>query len=413
MSPVDPIVVIGAGQAGAQMVDSLRHAGYQGPLILIGAESYPPYHRPPLSKAWMINPTSVDNILIRSQEALQKQAIEVRLNCSVKRLDVKNKTIFFADGTSLKYAKLGLATGSFPRPIPVPGADLKSVHYLRDMDDSRAIGEDIRQCIQHGKAVAVIGGGFIGLEVAASARKMGAEVVVIEGLPRLMSRVAAPIVSDAFDRIHRSHGLQLIYDAQVEALLEQNGKVCAVRTADGKEYSAGCVVVGIGTVADDRLAAEAGLNCERGVVVDGCSRTSDPNVFAAGDCAVRHMPNGEMRRLESVNNAFEQAKAAAAAMLGEEKPFDAAPWFWSDQYDIKLQMVGISQGFDQVVTRGDIENSNFSAFYFREGQLIAVDSINRSGDHIAARRMLDKNILPTPDQVADETFELKSLLKRP
>jgi hypothetical protein len=219
--------------------------------------------------------------------------------------------------------------------------------------------------------VVVIGGGFIGLEVAAGARKLGAEVTVLEGLPRLMSRVTAPIVSEAFERLHRAHGVELVFGAQVTALLGSAGVVEAVHTADGREYPAGCVVVGIGVVPDDRLAAAAGLACERGIIVDDCARSSDASIVAAGDCTARRLPDGRLLRLESVQNAVEQAKAAASALMGRERPFRAAPWFWSDQYDIKLQMVGLSHGYDQVVTRGDLLKPAFSAFYFQARRLIA------------------------------------------
>jgi 3-phenylpropionate/trans-cinnamate dioxygenase ferredoxin reductase subunit len=257
----------------------------------------------------------------------------------------------------------------------------------------------------------VIGGGFIGLEVAASARKLGASVTVLEGLPRLMSRVTAPIVSEAFERLHRSHGVQLVFDAQVTQLVGRDGHVAAVRTADGREYPAGGVIVGIGAVPDDRLAAAAGLHCERGIVVDQYARTSDPKIVAAGDCTARRLPDGRLLRLESVQNAVEQAKSAAAALMGRERPFVAAPWFWSDQYDVKLQMVGQSHGYDQVLTRGDLHKPAFSAFYFRAGRLIAVDSLSRIQDHMQAKRVLDHGLSPTPEQIADPQFELQSLLK--
>jgi 3-phenylpropionate/trans-cinnamate dioxygenase ferredoxin reductase subunit len=226
-----------------------------------------------------------------------------------------------------------------------------------------------------------------------------------------MSRVTAPIVSEAFERLHRSHGVDLVFGAQVTALVGSAGAVEAVRTADGREYAAGCVVVGIGVVPDDRLAAAAGLACDRGIIVDDCARSSDASIVAAGDCTARRLADGRLLRLESVQNAVEQAKSAASALMGRERPFRAAPWFWSDQYDIKLQMVGLSHGYDQVVTRGDLLKPAFSAFYFQARRLIAVDSLNRIQDHMQSKRLLDHGVSPTPEQAADPLFELQSLLK--
>jgi 3-phenylpropionate/trans-cinnamate dioxygenase ferredoxin reductase subunit len=228
-----------------------------------------------------------------------------------------------------------------------------------------------------------------------------------------MSRVTAPVVSEAFARLHRGHGVQLVFGAQVSEIVGYEGRVAAVRTAQGQEYRCGCVVIGIGVAPDDLLARSAGLLCERGIVVDECSRTSDPLIAAAGDCTARRLGDGELVRLESVQNAIEQGKSAAAALIGRARPFTNTPWFWSDQYDIKLQMVGLSRGYDQVVTRGDLAKPAFSAFYFRAGRLLAVDSLNRISDHMQSKRLLDHGISPTPAQAADPQFELPSLLQGP
>ncbi len=247
--------------------------------------------------------------------------------------------------------------------------------------------------------------------MAAAARKLGAQVTVLEGLPRLMSRVTAPVVSESFARLHSAHGVQLMFGAQVAEIVGYEGHVSAVRTQDGQEYPAGCVVVGIGVNPDDLLARSAGLLCERGVIVDDCARTSDPQIAAAGDCTARRLGDGELVRLESVQNAIEQGKSAAAALMGRSRPFLAAPWFWSDQFEVKLQMVGLSRGYDQVVTRGDLDKPAYSAFYFRGGKLLAVDSLNRISDHMQAKKLLDHGLSPTPEQAADPQFELPSLLR--
>ena len=247
----------------------------------------------------------------------------------------------------------------------MPGVQLHGVHGLRTIDDAEHIAAAFDRCVAEAMPVVVIGGGFIGLEVAATARKLGLEVTVLEGLERLMSRVVAPIVSEAAAQLHRAHGVRLVFGARITALQGVDGAVRAVRTADGREYPAGCVIVGVGVDPEDALARAAGLDCERGIIVDDCARTADPLIVAAGDCCARRRADGSLLRLESVQNAAEQGKSAAAALLGQARPFHAAPWFWSDQYDVKLQMVGLSAGYDQVVTRGDTVKPAFSAFYYR------------------------------------------------
>ncbi len=406
-----PILIVGAGQAGVQIAESLRQEGYGERLLLIGDEPHPPYQRPPLSKKWLIEAGAMTALWLRGAESLVRRKIELKLGSRVAEIDRAAGELRLADGERLAYSKLALATGSRARTLPVPGASLGGVLSLRSIADSAAIAAAIRHCAAEARPVVVIGGGFIGLEVAAAASKLGAPVTVLEGLPRLMSRVTAPIVSEAFERVHRAHGVELVFGAQVTELVGRGAGVEAVRSASGREYAAGCVVVGIGVEPDDRLAAAAGLACERGIIVDDCSRTSDAAMVAAGDCTARRLPDGRLLRLESVQGAVEQGKSAAAALMGRERPFRAAPWFWSDQFDIKLQMVGLSHGYDQVVTRGDLAKPAFSAFYFRAGRLIAVDSLNRIQDHMQAKRLLDHGLSPTPEQVADPLFELQSLLK--
>jgi 3-phenylpropionate/trans-cinnamate dioxygenase ferredoxin reductase subunit len=407
----EPILIIGAGQAGVQIAESLRQEGFAGALRLLGEEIHPPYQRPPLSKKWLAEAGPVSALALRGPEALTRRKIELRLEARITAIDRQRREVVLASGERLHYGGLAIATGSLPRALGVPGASLAGVLALRGIADSIAIGAAIRRCAAEGEPVIVVGGGFIGLEVAASARKLNAAVMVFEGLPRLMSRVTAPIVSEAFDRLHRSHGVQLHYGAQVVEIVGREGRVAAVRTADGQEYRAGCVVVGIGVQPDDGLALAAGVACERGIVVDECSRTSDPLIVAAGDCTARRMADGSLLRLESVQNAIEQGKSAAAALMQRERPFRSTPWFWSDQYDVKLQMVGLSHGYDQVVTRGDPAKPAFSAFYYRAGRLLAVDSLSRVADHMQSKKLLDHGLWPTPEQAADPGFELQSMLR--
>ncbi|MGH8141501.1 MAG: NAD(P)/FAD-dependent oxidoreductase [Steroidobacteraceae bacterium] len=412
MNSQAPILIVGAGQAGVQIAESLRQEGFGGDLLLIGEEPHPPYQRPPLSKKWLAEGGNPVSLSIRGAEALARRRIELKLDARVAAVDRRAAELTFSNGERLRYGKLAFATGSLPRTLPVPGAMLQGVLYLRGIADSRAIAEAIRRCAAEHQRVVVIGGGFIGLEVAAGARKLGAEVTVLEGLPRLMSRVTAPVVSEAFERVHRTHGVEFVFDAQVVELHGTGERVEGVRTADGHEFAAGCVVVGIGVAPDDRIASQAGLACDRGIIVDECSHTSDPLIAAAGDCTARRLPDGRLQRLESVQNAVEQGKSAAAALMGRNRPFSATPWFWSDQYDVKLQMAGLSHGYDQVVTRGDLDKPAFSAFYFRTGRLVAVDSLNRISDHMLAKRLLDHDLSPTAKQVADPSFDLHGLIKQ-
>jgi 3-phenylpropionate/trans-cinnamate dioxygenase ferredoxin reductase subunit len=406
------IAIVGAGQAGIQIAESLRQEGHQGSVLLIGEEPHPPYQRPPLSKKWLIESGNPLSLALRGRDALTRRQIELRLESCVRLIDRAAQTLCLSSGESLRYDRLALATGSRPRLLQLPGADLAGVHYLRGVADSSAIAAALRRCAAGGERVIIIGGGFIGLEVAAGARKLGAAVMVIEALPRLMSRVTAPIVSDTFERVHRSHSVEFMFNTEVSELVGSSGAVNAVRTANGNELAAGCVIVGIGAIPEDRLAAAAGLECDRGVIVDACSRTSDPGIAAAGDCTARRLDDGRLLRLESVHNAVEQGKSAAAALMGRERPFCATPWFWSDQYDVKLQMAGLSHGYDQVIVRGDVQKPAFSAYYFQRDRLIAVDSLSRIPDHMLAKRLLDHELSPSPAQVADPQFDLQSLLKQ-
>jgi 3-phenylpropionate/trans-cinnamate dioxygenase ferredoxin reductase subunit len=405
-----PIIIVGGGQAGLQIADSLRHEQFDGPITLFGAESHAPYNRPPLSKKWLLEQSDPATLAIRGPEALQRRRIDLQLGCAVRAIDRAACEVHSADGRRHTYAGLALATGAELRKLVLPGTNLRGVHALRTIEDAQAISAALDVCAARGLPLVVIGGGFIGLEVAATARKRGVEVTVLEALSALMSRVVAPPVSAAAARVHRAHGVRLVFDVTVTELTGTDGAVRAVRCANGSEYTAGCVVVGVGVSPEDRLARAAGLECDHGIVVDDCSRTSDPLIVAAGDCCARRRPDGTLLRLESVHNAMEQGKAAAAALLGQTRPFVATPWFWSDQYDLKLQMVGLSHGYDEVVTRGDLERPAFSAFYFRAGRLIAVDSLNCIPDHMQARKLLDRGISPTPAQLADPEFELARLL---
>jgi len=403
----DPIIVVGASQAGVQVAESLRQEGFDGPLMLIGDEPHPPYQRPPLSKALLTGETTEDRLVLRGRDLLAKRNIELVAGVRVEAIDRAGRRLHLADGRDLAWHGLALATGGRARNLPIPGADLDGVVTLRTIEDSRRIGAGIAQA----SAVAVVGGGFIGLEIAAAARKAGKPVVVLEALDRLLARSSAPFVSDFFRDVHVAAGADIRLGTQASAIEGKGGRVAAVITADGRAHPADLVVVGVGIVPNAELAQACGIACERGIVVDDCSRTDDAAVTAAGDCTARRMADGSLLRLESVQNAIEQGKSAAAALLGKARPFTAAPWFWSDQYDVRLQMAGLSAGHDNIVVRGDRAARRFSVFYFRGETLIAVDTVNRAPDHMAARKLLDAGRSPSLAQAQDESFALASLLK--
>ena len=406
------MVVIGAGQAGVQVAESLRAGGYAGDITLLGDEPHPPYHRPPLSKAWLAGEIDAAQLTMRAPEALAKKNITLRTGVKVSAIDAVAHTVTLSDGSMLDYDGLALATGSTPRKLTVPGSDAEGLLALRTRDDASAIVRHLQSCAEKDLPVIVIGGGFIGLEAAATARKLGLAVTVLEAAPRLLGRVLAPLLSDWYAQLHIDHGVDIIFNAQVSAIDSKNGHVAAVTTADGRRFPAGLVIVGIGVSANDSLAKAAGIACERGIVVDACARTSVSGVVAAGDCTARRLPDGHLLRLESVQNATEQGRSAAAALLGQERPFVAIPWFWSDQYDKKLQMAGLSAGAEQWVVRGALASGTFSVCHFRGDQLIAVDSVNASKDHLLARKLLDAGVSPTLAQAADTAFDLAGLLAK-
>jgi 3-phenylpropionate/trans-cinnamate dioxygenase ferredoxin reductase subunit len=405
------IVIVGAGQAGVQTAEALRAGGFEGPITLLGDEPHGPYHRPPLSKAWLAGEMDAAQLVMRAPEMLARKNIELRTGATVQRINRPEKTLLLADGSTLPYSGLVLATGATPRALPLPGADAPGVLPLRSRADASAIADRMAACLDKGLPIVVIGGGFIGLEVAATARKKGATVTVLEAAPRLLGRVLAPVLSDWYAELHRGHGVQLMLGAQVSAIEADATGVSGVKLADGTLLPAGLVVVGIGVSANDQLAREAGLECDRGIVVDACGRTSDPAIVAAGDCTALRLADGSLLRLESVQNATEQGKSAAAALLGQDRPFTATPWFWSDQYDKKLQMAGLSMGADTWAVRGDMGSGSFSVYHFQGPRLLAVDSVNAAKDHLQARKLLDAGVSPTPEQAGDAGFDLGSLLK--
>ncbi len=417
-TPSAGIVIVGAGQAGLSCAEALRSGGFVGPITLLGDEANGPYHRPPLSKAWLAGEMDAAQLAMRAPQMLERKQISLRTGVRATAIDRAARCLVLENGERMPYSGLVLATGSRPRTLPLPGADASGVLTLRSRDDASALSEGLARCAERDLPLVVIGGGFIGLEVAATARKKGLPVTVLEAAPRLLGRVLAPALSDWFADLHRSHGVNLLLGVQTAHIAAgDDGRVSAVALADGRSLPAGLVLLGVGAVANDELAAQAGLACERGIVVDACGRTADPLIVAAGDCTARRLDDGTLLRLESVQNATEQGKSAAAALLGQARPFTATPWFWSDQYDRKLQMAGLNAGADHWVLRGQMDSDTsgtsggFSVFHYRGTQLLAVDSVNASKDHLLARKLLDAGVSPTADQAADTAFDLASLLR--
>lgn len=407
-------IIIGAGHAGGELAIALRNEGWEGRILLLGEEAHLPYHRPPLSKAYLAGSVEKSSLSIRPQMAYDKANVEFIGGVRVSRIDRANQRLELADGSQLAYDRLAIATGGRPRPLSVPNAAVAercaNFHYLRTLDDV----EQIRAQLAPGKRLAIVGGGYIGLEVAASAIAQGLQVTVLEALPRVLQRVTAAELSAYYERKHREAGVDIRTGVQVADLEVTGDTVTAVLCADGSRLAADLVVVGIGLLANTELAAEAGLQVDNGILVDEHAQTSDPHIYAAGDCT--NHPNallGRRLRLESVPNALEQSRVAAANMAGKAKTYASVPWFWSDQYELKLKMVGLAEGFERLVLRGDPATDSFSAFYLKGDKVLAADTVNRPQDFIAAKRLVAEGIAVTDAQLADDSRPLKELLPVP
>lgn len=403
---INTVVVIGGGQAGGEAAIELRKLGFDGRVVIVGEEPFLPYKRPPLSKAYLAGSVGEDQLYMMHAPNLEKARIEYRGGVAVPRIDRAAKQVVLADGSTLGYDRLVLTTGGRARPLPVPGADRRNVFLLRTIADV----QKIRAHCQEGKRVAIVGGGFIGLEAAAVLVKKGLKVTVLEGLPRVLARVTCPEVSAFYERVHREAGVDLRTGVQVTGF-DGEPEVNQVRLGDGSAVETDVVVIGIGLIANTELATAAGLDVDNGIVVDECARTSDPDIYAAGDCT-NHPSSflGRRVRLESVQNAMEQARIAARNIMGKNEAYHTVPWFWSDQYDLKLQMVGVSAGFDQLVVRGDpATQRNFAVFYLKEGRIIAADAISRPQEFMLAKKLVAAGAMIDPAQLGDESVPLKTL----
>jgi 3-phenylpropionate/trans-cinnamate dioxygenase ferredoxin reductase component len=402
----EQIVIVGAGQAAVQAVDTLRRKGFTGKVVVIGEEPWVAYQRPPLSKKYLAGALERERLAIRPAQFYSDHKIELRTGRRVVEIARRDHRVRIDDGSTVPYDGLLLATGSHPRRLTAPGADLGGVHYLRTLEDV----DRIRAEMAPGRRLVVVGGGYIGLEVAATARELGLEATVLEMADRVMSRVTCPEVSAFFADQHARRGVRILCNARVQALTgDSDGqRVRSVVTEEGTEHEADLVVIGVGVVATDALASAAGLECANGIVVDSHCRTSDPDIYAAGDCTNHtNLHYGLRVRLESVDNAFEQGTSAALNLLGIPTVHDKVPWFWSDQFDLKLVIVGLCHEHDRVVTRGDPATRSFSACYLRAGELVAIDTINHPKDQMAARKLIAARARPSLDKLADPAVALK------
>ncbi len=401
------LIIVGAGQAAAQTIQSLRQGGFGGAITLVGAEPYLPYQRPPLSKKYLAGELPRERLLLRPESFYRDKDVAVELGTAAGSVDLSRRRIELADGRSLGYDRLLLATGSRVRRLELPGAQLAGVHYLRTLADVDGMAEDFRS----GRRLVLIGAGYIGLEVAAVAKRHGLDVTVLEAADRVMGRVVCPPVSEFYRRYHTEAGVRILCNTAVAAF-HGGARVEAVETADGARHACDFVIVGVGVVPNIELAAAAGLACDDGITVDEYARTGDPNVLAAGDCTNHPHPRlGYRIRLESVQNAIEQAKAAASNLTGTPRPYTEVPWFWSDQYELKLQIAGLSRGHDEVVIRGLPEARSFSAFYLRQGRLIAVDAVNSPRDFMFGRKLIAAGIRMRAPELEDPDTDLGALAK--
>lgn len=400
------VLIIGAGQAGGETAQRLRQGGFEGDITLIGEEPYAPYQRPPLSKKYLAGEFGAERLLLRPASVYAEENVALLSPVRAVWIDRASKRVRIEGGRELPYDALVLATGARPRALPLAGADLDGVHVFRTIADVDAI----RPRFVEGAKLVVIGAGYIGLEAAAVARQAGLDVTVIEAAVRPLARVTSPEVAGFFLDEHTRQGVRFVLGGQA-AMIRGHDQVSGVRFADGAEIPADLVIAGIGVDPDTHLAEQCGLEVDNGIITDAQCRTADPAIFAIGDCARRPMAHydNELVRLESVHSAVEGAKLVAAAILGKTQAVEA-PWFWSDQYDLKLQIAGLFQSYDHVALRGAMSDRSFAAFYYKNGRLIAVDAVNRPGEYLGAKMLIQTGRSLAPEVIVDETRPMKELV---
>lgn len=399
-------LIIGASHAGGQAAISLRQFGWKGDIVLIGEEPYLPYHRPPLSKDFLQGGKDMGELLIRPQQTYDTANITVIGEQTAVEIDRRYKLVHLKGDHVFNYDKLVLAMGARPRPLDVPGSELDNVFYLRTAQDVQAIKTKVKTA----QNAVIIGGGYIGLETAASLKKQGVNSVVLEASPRILQRVTAPLMSDFYKRIHHKHGVRIVENC-VASQIKQTKSGLIVKSKE-EDFPCDFVIIGIGVLPNTELATRAGLDVGNGVIVNPQMQTSDPDIYACGDMVWHYNEIYDRHiRLESVPNATDQAKIAAANIADQDKNYSALPWFWSDQYDFKLQMAGLSEGYDDIVTRGNPETQrDFAAYYFKEDMLIAVDAVNRPQDYMFGRKMISLKKAINKKALADEEIALRSLM---
>lgn len=397
------IVIIGAGQAGQQAVQSLRSEGFKGAITMVGDEDYPPYQRPPLSKAYLLGSFERPRLFLKPDSFYEEAGCELLLSTSAKAIHRADRTVELTDGRLLAYDKLLLATGARVRKLTCPGADLPGIHYLKTIADV----DGLQAVFQAGKRIAIVGGGYIGLEVAAVGAKRGLDVTVFEAMDRLMARAVSPQISAFYAAEHEKAGVKLKLRTVVEGF-EGHGKALRIK-AGGQTHDADIVLVGIGVVPCDELAIAAGLASDDGIVVDQNARTGDPHIWSAGDCTRHVGREGHAIRLECVQNAIDQAKHAALAMTGKPKTYSEVPWFWSDQYDLKLQIAGLARPTDTLVQRGDPASRKFAVFHLRDGVVAAVEAVNAAPEYLVGKKMIAEGKRVAAETLADTAVPMKQI----
>lgn len=402
-----PIVIVGAGQAAASFISRHVALGSEQPLLLVGEESHPPYQRPPLSKKYLLGELERERLFIRPLQWYADQAVELRLDTRIDTIDREHRQVVSSGGESIEYDKLLLCTGSSARALPDEiGGSLDGVFTLRSIADIDRMSPEF----QAGRKLLIVGGGYIGLEAAAVGRQLGLEVTVLEMADRILQRVAAAATSDYFRNLHCAHGVSLHESARMTRLLSDAGKVCGAELESGDIIDADLVLVGIGSIPNTEVAQVAGLDCANGISVSETCQTSDAHIYAAGDCS-NFVRNGQHIRLESVQNAADQGDLIARVLAGEKVTYTALPWFWSDQYDCKLQIVGLNHGYNQTVLRPGANPSSQSIWYYRDQQLLAIDAMNEPRSYAFGRKIIEAGKHPTAEEVADPATDLKVLAK--
>jgi len=378
------VVIIGASHAAAEAISSLRKAGWEDKITLIGDEDVLPYQRPPLSKAYYKNEIGLDKLAIKNEAFYQKAEVDLLLGHRVESIDRDNKSVSTEDGKSIAYDKLIIATGTRARYLPVEGGDLPQIKYLRTIADV----DGIKSQLTEGSKLLIVGAGYIGLEVAASAVKQGVQVTVLEAMDRVLARVTSPVVSEFYQSVHAEEGVDIRLGAGLEKFQDEGGNAVAI-LSDGERLEFDCAIVGIGVLPNVELAEQAGLPCDNGIVVDEFTRTEDHDIYAVGDCCNHYSFIYDRRiRLESVPNAMAQAKTAAYSICGKDVAYDQLPWFWSDQYDVKLQTAGLMTGYDEAIVKGDVASRKFSVSYYKDGKMIALDALNSPAEFMQARKAI-------------------------